>query len=151
MKIVLTATGGGHLEQIKQLKDLGKDNEVRFLVAKNSVNDSLQGCDFLPEYRTEKKLARIFDLIKIFISSYKYLKKFRPDAVISTGAGMTYPICWLQKKIFKKKVIYIESFARRTSASKTGKRVYKFADYFVVQWESMLEVYPNAIYGGMIY
>ena len=29
--------------------------------------------------------------------------------------------------------------------------VYRIADVFVVQWESMLEHYPKAIYGGWIY
>ena len=75
----------------------------------------------------------------------------RPDVVISTGAAATYPICWLQKKMRRKRVIYIESFARKTSGSKTGQRVYKFADSFIVQREELLSVYPTAIYGGMIY
>jgi hypothetical protein len=51
----------------------------------------------------------------------------------------------------KKKVIFIESFAKRNSPTKTGKQVYKFADHFIVQWEEMKEFYPNAIVGGMIY
>ena len=29
--------------------------------------------------------------------------------------------------------------------------VYKFADLFIVQWEEMLELYPNAVYGGWIF
>ena len=151
MKILLTATGGGHLEQLKQLDGLKNDFEIKYVVAGNSVNKNLKGVDFLPDYRNERKIIRYFDLIRDFFASFRLLKKYSPDVVISTGAGMTYPLCWLQKKIFKKKVIYIESFARRVSGSKTGKKVYKFADYFIVQWESMLKVYPNAIYGGMIY
>lgn len=30
----------------------------------------------------------------------------------------------------------------------TGRLVYKFADLFIVQWESMLKIYPKAIYRG---
>ena len=33
----------------------------------------------------------------------------------------------------------------------TGQLVYKFADLFIVQWESMKELYPNSTYGGWIY
>jgi hypothetical protein len=54
-------------------------------------------------------------------------------------------------KLFGKKLIYIESFAKVTSPTETGKLMYKFADRFYVQWESMLEIYPNAIYLGGIY
>ena len=51
------------------------------------------------------------------------------------------------------KVIYIESYAKRTSPTITGKWIYKLHAYttFVVQWKSMLEFYPNAEYWGGIY
>lgn len=50
-----------------------------------------------------------------------------------------------------KKLIYIESFAKVTSPTETGKLLYKFADRFYVQWESMLKFYPKAKYLGGIY
>ena len=151
MKIILTASGGGHLEQLKQLDSLKNENEIIYLVAKNKVNRSMKNVQFVPEYRTETKIKKYYDLLKIFIVSYIFLKKQKPDVVISTGVAATFPICWLQKKVFKKKVIYIESFAKKTSGSKTGLMVYKFADYFIIQWEELKTVYPKAIYGGMIY
>jgi UDP-N-acetylglucosamine:LPS N-acetylglucosamine transferase len=151
MKILLTATGGGHLEQLKNLYSLKNEHQVTVVVCKNKVNSVLKDVEFIPDYRNERKVIRFFDLARIFIKSFFLLCKHKPDCVISTGAGATYPLLWLQKKWFRKKVIFIESFARRTSASKTGKRVYKFADHFIVQWEELKEIYPNAIYGGMIY
>jgi hypothetical protein len=53
--------------------------------------------------------------------------------------------------IFRKKVIYIESFAKKDTANLTGKILYKFASTFVVQHEEMLAVYPKAEYWGGIY
>ena len=32
-----------------------------------------------------------------------------------------------------------------------GKMIYPIADLFIVQWESMLKVYPDAVYGGWIF
>ena len=60
------------------------------------------------------------------------------------------PLCILAK-LFRKKLIYIESFAKVTSPTETGKLLYKFADQFYVQWETMKEFYPNAINVGGIY
>ena len=54
-------------------------------------------------------------------------------------------------KIFGSKVIYIETFANIHTKTITGRLIYKVADLFVVQWESMLELYPKATYGGWIY
>jgi len=50
-------------------------------------------------------------------------------------------------------VIYIESFAKINNPTLTGKMIYKknIADRFYVQWESMLDFYPKAIYIGGIY
>ena len=76
--------------------------------------------------------------------------KENPDIVISTGALATIPMCIIAK-LFRKKIIFIESFAKINSPTLTGKLVYKFADQFYVQWEKMKEFYPNAIYKGGIY
>ena len=59
--------------------------------------------------------------------------------------------CALLMKLFGKKLIYIESFAKVTTQTLSGKLLYKYADRFYVQWEEMLKLYPNAIYKGGIY
>ena len=51
----------------------------------------------------------------------------------------------------KKKVVFIETFANSKTPTQAGRLVYPIADLFVVQWESMLEHYPNAVYGGWIF
>ena len=88
----------------------------------------------------------MYNTIKSFIL---YLK-IRPKYIISTGAHTSGPMC-LIGHIFGSKIIYIETFANSESKSRTGSIVYKFADLFIVQWESMLKLYPNAIYGGWIF
>ena len=45
----------------------------------------------------------------------------------------------------------IETFANSETKTLSGKLIYPIADTFIVQWESMLELYPKAIYGGWIY
>lgn len=92
----------------------------------------------------------IFKMALNFIKSLNLFIKERPDVVISTGALATIPMC-IFAKVFKKKIIFIESFAKVNSPTLTGKLVYKFADQFYVQWEQMKEHYPNAIFRGGIY
>lgn len=149
--VILTATGGGHLEQIKRLDGLRKKYKINYIVAKNDVNRTMKDVYFVPDYRNHRRFIKYFDMLGIFFKSFHLLRKLKPDVVISTGAASTYALCLLQKKIFHRKVIYIESFACRNEGTATGKKVYRFADHFVVQWEEMLKVYPNAICGGMIY
>lgn len=149
--VILTATGGGHLEQIKRLDNLKQKYNLYYVVAKSKVNRTLKDVYFVPDYRNHRRLVKYFDMFGIFLKSLYLLLKLKPDVVISTGAASTYALCFLQKKLFHRKVIFIESFACRHEGTATGEKVYRFADYFVVQWAEMLDIYPKAILGGMIY
>ena len=92
----------------------------------------------------------IYYMIYNTLITMKIFLKEKPDIIISTGALATIPMC-IVAKLFRKKIVFIESFAKVNSPTLTGKLLYKFADKFFVQWESMKEFYPNAIYKGGIY
>lgn len=150
-KICFIASTGGHFEQLMMLKPL-MDKYESFIVTEKTgysvINDDKK-IYYLNQVNRHEK-AFLFKMALNFIKSIKIFIKERPDVVISTGALATIPMCIIAKA-FKKKVIFIESFAKVTSPTLTGKLVYKFADQFYVQWEQMKEHYPNAIFKGGIY
>lgn len=152
------ASTGGHLDELLQLEACFFKYDYTIVTEKTKNNLGLLAkypnrVHFLISgtYSTFKnKCTYLFKLLaNSFISLYLILK-IKPDVVITTGAHNVGPMCCLAK-LFKKKVIFIETFANKNAPTKTGSIVYKFADVFIVQWESMLEFYPNAIYGGWIY
>lgn len=104
---------------------------------------------FLRQINRKEFLFPFEILVNAFKSLYIFIKE-RPDVVITTGVLAMIPICLLVK-LFRGKLIYIESFAKVTSPTVTGKLMYKFADQFYVQWPQMKEIYPKAIYLGGIY
>ena len=87
---------------------------------------------------------------KLWINAKRITKKFKPDVVITTGTHTAVPMCKIAH-VFKKKVIWIETFANSKTPTQAGKMIYPIADLFIVQWPSMLEVYPNAVMGGWIF
>ena len=150
-KVCFIASSGGHFEQLMMLKPLMKKYDS-FIVTEKT-NYSVSNLEFNTYYlhqvnRREKSF--IFRMIGNSLKTLRILISERPDAVISTGALATIPMC-LFGKIFGKKIIFIESFAKVNSQTLTGKLVYKFADRFYVQWEEMKQFYPNAICKGGIY
>ncbi len=150
-KVCFASSTGGHFEQLMMLKPLMGKYDSFILTEKatyeyRNLNEKIY---YLPQInRREKKFP--FLMIVITFKSLVIFMKEKPDVVISTGVLSTIPMCLLCK-LFKKKLIYIESFAKVTSPTLSGKLLYKYADRFYVQWESMLKVYPNAIYLGGIY
>jgi UDP-N-acetylglucosamine:LPS N-acetylglucosamine transferase len=102
-------------------------------------------------YGTKRRfLSYPFKLLFNCFKSLYYFLKIRPKVIVTTGTHTAGPMCCIAH-IFKKKVIYIETFANVNTKTATGKLVYKFADLFVVQWPQMLEVYPNAKCFGSIF
>ena len=150
-KICFAASSGGHFEQLMMLKPLMDEHNSFIITEKTKYEISLNGITtYYISQVNRKETSCAFKLIKNSINSLKIFIKEKPDLVISTGALSTIPIC-LIAKIFRKKLVFIESFAKINSPTLTGKLLYKFADQFYVQWENMKEFYPNAIYKGGIY
>ena len=78
------------------------------------------------------------------------LRKERPDVLISMGAEIAIPFFYLGK-LFGCKTIFIESWCRVTSVSKTGKVVYHVSDVFLVQWPQLCAIAgKKAQYAGAI-
>ena len=102
------------------------------------------------DFYRKNRIQFVFRFLITAIQQLFLFIKERPDIVITTGAGVVIPTC-LYAHFFGKKLIYIESFARMETLNVTGKTLYKYSDVFIVQWEKLLEICPNAIYGGWIY
>ena len=150
-KICLIASSGGHFEQVMMLKPLIEKYDGFIVTEKTnySVNNTKYNIYYLKQVNRHE-IKFLYYMIVNFIKTLKIFIKEKPDIIISTGALSTIPMCIIGK-LFSKKIIFIESFAKINSPTLTGKLVYKFADQFYVQWEEMKEFYPNAIFKGGIY
>lgn len=151
IKICFAASSGGHYEQLMMLKPLMDKYKSFILTEKTDYSAKVEGKQtyYLKQVNRKEKTCFLKLFINALISLYIFIKE-KPDVIICTGVLAMIPMC-LICKLFKRKLIYIESFAKVTSATATGKLLYKYADQFYVQWESMLESYPEAIYLGGIY
>lgn len=150
IRVCFVASSGGHLEQLLALKPLMERYDSFILTEKTTYEAKfpVRTCHVRQVNRHETSFAPRM-IANAFIS-LKYWLKERPDVIICTGALATIPFCVIGH-IFGSKLVYIESFAKTTSPTMTGKLLYRFADRFYVQWESMLSVYPDARYVGGIY
>lgn len=152
-KVLFVSSIGGHLTQLLELKSIFDDYNYLLVTEKSEVTKNLKDkykVKFF-KYCNKKNFIKYFfiNVLNAFHSVFLFFK-FRPDVIVTTGANTCVPLCYLGF-IFRKRVIYIESFAKRNGKTLSGKLVYPIATYFIVQWESMKEYYPKAIYMGGIY
>lgn len=151
IKICFAASSGGHFEQLVMLKPLMEKYDSFVLTEETAYKAKVkeQKMYYVKQVNRKEK-SFIPRMIGNTIRSLIIYRKEKPDVVICTGVLAMIPMC-LIAKFHGKKLIYIESFAKVTSATLSGKLLYKFADQFYVQWPEMQKIYPRSIYLGGIY
>ena len=151
LKICFAASSGGHFDQLMMLRPLMEQHDSFIVTEKTAYETNVQGIKTY--YMIQVNREEINCLLKLLVNTFKSLRLYfaeKPDVIICTGVLAMIPLC-LICKLFGKKLVFIESFAKVTSPTRSGKLLYRFADQFYVQWPQMLEVYPSAIYVGGIY
>lgn len=153
-KVMFISSTGGHLNELLQLEPLFNCYNSFIVTEKTKSNLSLKNkyknvCYLV--YGTKLHLfTYFFKFIYNVIKSFIIFLKIRPKVIITTGTHTAVPMCYIGK-LFRSKIIYIETFANSNTKTVAGKIIHPIADTFIVQWESMLELYPDAIYGGWIF
>lgn len=157
-KVIFIASTGGHLNELLQLSPIFKNYDYSLITEKTKSNMGLckkypNKVFYLISGTYTSFLAKIiypFKFLGNCIKSLYFFLKLKPDVIVTTGAHNTVPMCYIAH-LFKKKVIFIETFANSQGPTRSGKMVYPIADKFIVQWDSMLEFYPEAICAGGIF
>ena len=129
MRLVFAASSGGHYEQLMMLKPLMERHDSCVVTEKTSYNAK---SDIRTYYMVQVNRKEILFIPKMIINSFRAVRiifKEKPDAIICTGVLAMIPLC-LIGKMKGCKLIYLESFAKVTSATLSGKLLYKYADRF---------------------
>lgn len=154
-KVLFISSTGGHLNELMQLSPLFDKYNYHIITEKDKSTINLK-------QKYNKKISYLIYgtrnnlliypfvfLINCFKSIYLYIK-IRPKYIVSTGTHTAVPICYLGK-LFGSKIIFIETFANKSTKTLSGKLIYPISNLFIVQWEEMKKLYPKAIYGGSIF
>ena len=150
-KILFCSSAGGHYTELLQLEALIKKYNGVVMTEKTKISlDVNLPTKYVPYSSRNEGFWYLFKYFYVCFLSLVYFIQYRPKVIISTGVHSTLPICilgWL----FRRRIIYIETIAVTNKPTITGKVMYKIASDFYIQWEELLQVYPNAIYGGVLF
>ena len=149
MKICLTFSPGGHFSEMRKIMDAFKGHDIIYATIKTKSTEKLPNSYYLKDTIGPNKISMFVNMIIVTIQSLKILYKEKPKVIISSGADVTIPICYLGK-IFGKKILFIESLCRINDLSYSGKIVYPIANLFLVQWEQLTKKYSKAKYWGSV-
>ena len=77
------------------------------------------------------------------------LPRWRPDVVVSDGAGVAFPF-FIVARLLRIPTVYLEVYDRIDSPTLTGRLCRPLSSLFLVQWEEQSRFYPGArVIGGL--
>jgi len=146
VRIIGISSGGGHLTELVTI--------ARFLptlsavITETGAAERNTGSDisFMPIRDPHRS---IFGFLRNLGQAFRYAGRHKPDVVISTGAGMTVPF-FLLAKMAGAVCIYVETGARISTPSMTGRILYPFSSLFIVQSDGLRSFYPKAVVASIL-
>ena len=145
-EVLIISSVGGHLLNILKIKESFLNKDYLFVVNDRTDLDAIMIEKTIRITHAERNLLQFINLIE----SIYILIKYRPKIILSAGAAPAVLFSYIGKYLFGSKIIFIESISRVKTPSLSGKMIYPIADRFYVQWDSLKEYFPNAIFTGSI-
>jgi UDP-N-acetylglucosamine:LPS N-acetylglucosamine transferase len=146
---LLIASSGGHLFQLLRLRDGWSREDRRWVTFDTTDARSLLAGERVT-YAAHPTNRNLPNLLRNLVLAFRLIRTLRPRAVVTTGAGVAVPFCWIGR-LFGARVVYIESFARIESPSLTGRLVHPVATDFFVQWPKVTQFFRKAQYRGALF
>jgi UDP-N-acetylglucosamine:LPS N-acetylglucosamine transferase len=148
MRVLLVCSPGGHLQQMLALEPAWRDMERSWVTLEGPDVSYLLAGERVVIGRgpTNRSLLNFFRNLPL---AWRLLRRERPDAVLSTGAGLAVPF-FLAGRLLGIRLVYVESVTRTESISLSGRLVYRRASRFFAPWPASAESLRRAEYAGSV-
>lgn len=143
-RILLVGSSGGHLAQLMELRPWWGEHLRAWVTfdtadAKGALRDESDVTwAFHPTTRN------VPNLLRNSRQAVSTVRRFRPTAVVSTGAAVALPY-FVLGRLLGARTVFIEVFDRIDTPTLSGRLVSPFTDLMLVQWPEQKQLYGNAI------
>lgn len=147
-KILLISSCGGHWVQMNRLLPAFEDHSVYFASTEREYSQVVPAGRFyyVPDgSRNSNPLL----IIWLALSVLTILIKIRPQVVVTTGAAPGF-IALFFAKCFRRKTVWVDSIANVNELSMSGRKVARFADLYVTQWEHLARDNGPHYFGSVV-
>lgn len=147
-RVLLVCSPGGHLQQMLALEPAWRGCECTWVTLHAADTDALlsERTAVYGHGPTNRSLKNLF---RNLLFAWRTVRDTRPDAILSTGAGLAVPF-FLVGKLRRRRLVYVESLTRSTSLSLSGRLVYPMSDTFLVQWPEAAKKRRTAYRGSVL-
>ena len=140
-RLLLVSSSGGHLSQLHALEPWWSKHERLWVTFdKDDARALLDGERMIAAHHPTTR--NIPNALRNFMLARNVFDDYRPEIVVSTGAGVAVPF-FIAGRRFGARNVYIEVYDRIDSATMTGRMCYPLSDLFLLQWPEQRRFYPR--------
>jgi UDP-N-acetylglucosamine:LPS N-acetylglucosamine transferase len=149
LDLLLVCSSGGHLLQLLGLRSAWEGFSRAWVTfdkadARSLLRDERVVTAYGPTNRSVKNLLRNLVL------AWRVIGRYRPRALLTTGAGVAVPFAWVAR-LRGARVVYVESFTRIDTVSMSCRMIRPVADLVYVQWPEAVRLVRGARYVGNVF
>ncbi|WP_159943879.1 MULTISPECIES: UDP-N-acetylglucosamine--LPS N-acetylglucosamine transferase [unclassified Nocardiopsis] len=144
--VLLVASSGGHLAQLRSLRPWWRDQERVWVTFRTPDAESVLDGERV-RWAFHPTTRHLGNLVRNTWLAVGVLRRWRPRVVVTTGAGVALPffvLAWM----LRIPTVYIEVYDRIDTPTLTARLCRPFTRLFLAQWEEQRAFMPTAITVG---
>ncbi len=147
-RVLAVASGGGHWVQLRRLSKAFEDFEVSYATVHPDYRMDVPNEADFHVLRDATRWDK-WGLVVLACQTLLLLHRVRPDCIVTTGAAPGY-LALRFGKLFGAKTVWIDSIANAEEMSLSGRRVRRFADLWLTQWEHLSQPGGPLFWGSVL-
>jgi UDP-N-acetylglucosamine:LPS N-acetylglucosamine transferase len=147
--LLLVCSSGGHLLQLTLMSDAWADRPRVWITFDKSDSRVLLADERVVHAYgpTNRNLHNFLRNLRLAV---RVLRRERPAAMLTTGAGVAVPFAWLSR-LCGVPVFYVESVTRIEEMSLSGRMIRPVAEQVFVQWPELAATSSRLQFAGNLF
>jgi UDP-N-acetylglucosamine:LPS N-acetylglucosamine transferase len=148
-QLLLVSSTGGHLLQLVALREAW-EGLPRVWVTFDAADSRalLEGEEVVHAHGPTNR--NVVNLLRNLALAVRVVRRVRPVAIVTTGAGVAVPFGWVGR-LFGARVVYVESLTRIEGPSLSYRLLRPCLARTYVQWPELERALPGARFHGTVF
>jgi UDP-N-acetylglucosamine:LPS N-acetylglucosamine transferase len=147
-RALLVGSSGGHLAQLIALEPWWRQRD-RLWVTFRTPDAVSQLAHEATVWAFHPTTRNVINLVRNLWLAIRTVPRYRPDVIVSTGAGVALPF-FVLGRLWRIPTVYVEVYDRIDLRTLTARLCRPFTSLLCVQWEEQRALYPEATLIGSL-
>ena len=135
VKVMVATSDGGHWVQMRRILPAFAGCKLVFVGTEAALDADLAPARYYPVRNVSR--ANAHELPVLLWQLARAVRRERPDAVVTTGAGPGLLALGMGRILARSRTVWIDSVANTERMSMSGRMARHVADAWLVQWEHL--------------